>query len=142
MDLVGIDVNLAAARAVWDGLGRPERLRPSPVQEALVARGSLGRKTGRGFYTYDPAGFAEPAAEFAAAANESELSPDEIVRDVRTAIAEEAFLAVDDGVASAAEIDRAVRLGANHPTGPLEWAAANGVAAADVRSGANPPGSR
>ena len=39
MDLAGLDVNLAAARGVWEGLGRPERLRPSPIQERLVAAG-------------------------------------------------------------------------------------------------------
>ena len=39
MDLIGIDVNLAAARGVYEGLGRPERLRPSPIQERLVAAG-------------------------------------------------------------------------------------------------------
>ena len=48
MDLIGIDVNLAAARGVYEGLGRPERLRPSPIQERLVAAGHLGRKSGRG----------------------------------------------------------------------------------------------
>ena len=53
MDLTGIDVSLAAATGVWEGLGRPERLRPSPIQEELVAAGRLGRKTGRGFYRYE-----------------------------------------------------------------------------------------
>jgi 3-hydroxybutyryl-CoA dehydrogenase len=53
MDLVGLDVNLAAATAVWDGLGRPDRLEPSRLQRELVAAGDLGRKTGRGFYRHD-----------------------------------------------------------------------------------------
>ena len=53
MDLIGIDVNLAAATGIWEGLGRPDRLRPSPIQEALVAAGDLGRKTGQGFYRYE-----------------------------------------------------------------------------------------
>ena len=53
MDLIGIDVNLAAAPGVWDGLGRPDRLRPSPIQERLVAARRLGRKTGEGFYRYE-----------------------------------------------------------------------------------------
>ena len=52
MDLTGIDVTLAAATGIWEGLGRPDRLRPSPIQEALVEAGDLGRKTGRGFYRY------------------------------------------------------------------------------------------
>ena len=52
MDLTGIDVTLAAARGVWEGLGRPEHLRPSEIQERLAAAEHLGRKSGVGFYTY------------------------------------------------------------------------------------------
>ena len=50
MDLTGIDVTLAASTAIWEALGRPDRLRPSPIQDELVAAGRLGRKTGSGFY--------------------------------------------------------------------------------------------
>ena len=53
MDFVGIDVNLAAATGVWEGLGRPDRLRPSHIQRRLVDEGRLGRKTGSGFYRYE-----------------------------------------------------------------------------------------
>ena len=54
MDLVGLDVNLAAATGVWRGLGRPDRLRPSKIQEWLVRQGRLGRKAGIGFYRHGP----------------------------------------------------------------------------------------
>ena len=37
IDLIGLDVNLATSRAVHEGLGSPERLAPSPLQERLVA---------------------------------------------------------------------------------------------------------
>ena len=53
MDLIGIDVNLAAARGLFEASGRPPRFRPSPIQEELVAAGRLGRKSGEGFYRYD-----------------------------------------------------------------------------------------
>ena len=43
MDLIGIDVNLAAARGLFEASGRPPRFRPSPIQEELVAAGRLGR---------------------------------------------------------------------------------------------------
>ena len=61
MDLVGIDINLAAARGVFAGsvaAGDPlaERFRPSPIQERLVADGRLGRKTDSGFHVYDDEG--------------------------------------------------------------------------------------
>jgi 3-hydroxybutyryl-CoA dehydrogenase len=123
MDLVGLDVNLATTRAVWDGLGRPDRLRPSPIQVSLVEDGALGRKARRGFYRYgdDRDGAPRPNERFEADAERSALTADAIVHRVRTAIGAEARRAAADGVASEAEIDRAVVLGANHPTGPFEW---------------------
>jgi 3-hydroxybutyryl-CoA dehydrogenase len=51
-DLIGQDVNLAVSRSVYEQLGQPERLRPSPLQEQLVEQGKLGRKSGEGFYRY------------------------------------------------------------------------------------------
>lgn len=51
-DLIGQDVNLAVSRSVYDQLNKPERLKPSPLQEKLVEAGKLGRKTGEGFYRY------------------------------------------------------------------------------------------
>ncbi|MEO7333381.1 MAG: 3-hydroxyacyl-CoA dehydrogenase family protein, partial [Gemmatimonadales bacterium] len=44
-----------------------------------------------------------------------------IVRRIREAIAAEAILARDAGVASEADIDTALWLGAAHPEGPFAW---------------------
>ncbi|MBX9891240.1 MAG: 3-hydroxybutyryl-CoA dehydrogenase [Chitinophagaceae bacterium] len=52
MDLIGMDINYGVSQIVWEALGKPERLTPSPVQAAKVAAGELGRKTGKGFYDY------------------------------------------------------------------------------------------
>ncbi len=118
MDLVGIDVNLAAARGVWDGLGQPDRLRPSSIQERLVEEGRLGRKAGDGFYRYESGRRVEIAADFV---RESESLPGgAIVARILGAIAEEAVRARDEGVATEADIDLALRLGAAHPVGPFE----------------------
>ena len=52
MDLIGMDINYGVSQIVWEALGKPERLTPSPVQAAKVVAGELGRKTGKGFYDY------------------------------------------------------------------------------------------
>jgi 3-hydroxybutyryl-CoA dehydrogenase len=119
MDHVGLDVNLAAARGVWEGLGRPDRLRPSQIQERLVEAGRLGRKTGEGFYRWRDGRRAEPAAEFAALPADS-LGADAIAGRIGLCVINEAWHALGDGVATAGDIDLALRLGAAHPAGPFE----------------------
>lgn len=52
MDLIGNDVNYAVSCSVYEQLGKPERLRPSPIQKEKVEKGELGRKTARGYYEY------------------------------------------------------------------------------------------
>jgi len=56
MDLIGIDVNYAAAKSVFDGFFGDPRFRPHPIQRAMVESGRLGRKSGRGYYGYAPVG--------------------------------------------------------------------------------------
>ena len=52
MDLIGMDINFGVSNIVWEALGKPKRLTPSPIQAEKVAAGELGRKTGKGFYHY------------------------------------------------------------------------------------------
>ncbi len=56
MDLIGIDVNFAAAASVYEGFFQDPRFRPHPIQRAMVDSGRLGRKTGQGYYRYDKSG--------------------------------------------------------------------------------------
>lgn len=49
-DLVGLDVRLAIAEHLTETLG--ERFRPPALLREKVARGELGRKSGRGFFTW------------------------------------------------------------------------------------------
>ncbi len=137
MDLVGIDITLAASLGVFErsrAAGDPlaERFRPSPIQERLVASDQLGRKTRLGYYEYGPDGRAlGPAGEFVHTHGPvTDLSPDGIAERITLAIVNEAYRALGAGVASAADIDLAMRLGAGHPAGPFEWAAAFGGPAA------------
>jgi len=50
-DLIGLDTVLAIAEVLHDNFGDP-KYRPSTLLRNMVAAGWLGRKTGRGFYTY------------------------------------------------------------------------------------------
>jgi 3-hydroxybutyryl-CoA dehydrogenase len=50
-DLIGLDVCLAILEVLQDGLGDP-KYRPCPLLKRMVAAGHLGRKTGRGFFSY------------------------------------------------------------------------------------------
>ena len=52
MDLIGIDVNFAVTKSVYEAFFGEPRYRPHPIQERMVDAGALGRKTGQGFYTY------------------------------------------------------------------------------------------
>jgi 3-hydroxybutyryl-CoA dehydrogenase len=128
MDLTGIDVTLAASTAIWVRLGRPDRLRPSPIQAELVAAGRLGRKTGEGFYrNVDGRRVAAAVARVGAQAATTDVAPAARIRDeILDAIDAEARLAAAEGVASEADIDLAMRLGANHPIGPFERMHAGG----------------
>jgi len=128
IDLIGLDVNLSVARSFYSQGGEPERWRPSPIQEELVAEGLLGRKSGSGFYEYgegisrtpDPEHDVEPPT----------LDPDELAKIDPAApkilprlvaqIANEAAFALEEEVGSPTDMDTAMRLGFNWPLGPLE----------------------
>jgi 3-hydroxybutyryl-CoA dehydrogenase len=51
-DLIGLDVCLAILRTLHEGFGEP-KYGPCPLLVRMVEAGFLGRKTGRGFYTYE-----------------------------------------------------------------------------------------
>jgi 3-hydroxybutyryl-CoA dehydrogenase len=50
-DFIGLDVCLAILEVMHRGLGDP-KYRPCPLLRKMVAAGELGRKSGKGFYTY------------------------------------------------------------------------------------------
>ena len=50
-DMIGLDVMIAVMNVFYEGFNDP-KYRPAPLLKEMVAAGYLGRKTGRGFYTY------------------------------------------------------------------------------------------
>ncbi len=128
IDLIGLDVNLSVARSFFAQGGEPERWRPSAIQEALVAEGRLGRKSGYGFYEYgegvrrepDPdLGIEGPTVDPLELAKIDPSAP-AILPRLLAQIANEAAFALEEEVGSPADMDTAMRLGFNWPRGPLE----------------------
>ena len=50
-DLIGLDICLDIMNVLYEGF-KNEKYRPSRLLESMVEAGSLGRKTGKGFYNY------------------------------------------------------------------------------------------
>lgn len=129
IDLVGADINLAATQHLNATMGGNPRYHIFESLRSQVARGDLGRKTGRGFVF--PAEVPAPPANASA-----------IVLRIEAALANEAASLLDAGVSDANSIDMALRLGLNFPRGPFEAARAQGlprIRAALIAQGAKAP---
>jgi 3-hydroxybutyryl-CoA dehydrogenase len=128
IDLIGLDVNLSVARSFYVQGGEPERWRPSPIQEGLVAEGRLGRKSGHGFYEYgdgphrptDPELGIEAPTLDPTVLGEIDPAAPRILPRLVAQIANEAAFALEEEVGSPQDMDTAMRLGFNWPRGPLE----------------------
>ena len=53
MDLIGLDVNLAVTKSIYEAFNNEPRFCPSSIQQQKVDEGKLGRKSGKGFYNYE-----------------------------------------------------------------------------------------
>lgn len=140
-DMIGHDVNSATTQSVWEQLGKPARLAPSKTQQQLVKDGHLGLKTKRGVYDHDiepPKPMIEitrkplpldgrlhaAVDEFVSRATDQIGSNIEkhVFARILVAVINEAAWALTQKVATAADINTALKLGTNYPKGPLEWA--------------------
>jgi 3-hydroxybutyryl-CoA dehydrogenase len=130
LDLIGLDVNLTIARSFFAQGGEPARWRPSPIQEAMVAAGRLGRKSGGGFYDYadgektpaDLSPILASAVPLPSPAPQRNSGAEEaaVLDRLFAQIANEAAFAREEEIASPADMDTAMRLGFNWPRGPIE----------------------
>ena len=103
-DMIGLDLLLEVAGTMQEAYG--DKFRASPLHRELVARGSLGKKTGQGIYVYDP-----PQAERVPAfALEERLSGSvtqraEVILRVLAPLINEAVCCLQEGIASRSDID-------------------------------------
>jgi 3-hydroxybutyryl-CoA dehydrogenase len=123
MDFIGLEVNLKITHVIYEGLGKPQALKPHAIQEDLVAGGGHGRKNGKGFYLYAEGAVPQenPAALGLLPKQRSPLKGEELWARIMEAIHGEAQRVVAEGVADEESVDTAVRLAMNFPMGPFEW---------------------
>lgn len=133
IDLIGADINLAATEGLARAMGGHPRYHVFPGLTAQVAKGELGRKTGRGFVF--PDALPPPPADAA-----------DIQRRIEATLINEAHFLLAEGGVSAGDIDTAMRLGLNFPRGPFEALALHGrdavLACLSALQTAAPPGLR
>ncbi len=53
MDMVGNDINFAVTSSLFESFHQDAKFRPSRIQQQKVDAGHLGKKTGKGFYSYE-----------------------------------------------------------------------------------------
>jgi 3-hydroxybutyryl-CoA dehydrogenase len=63
LDLIGLDVGLEVLDTMYERGGRNVRHAAAPLIRQMVTAGMLGRKTGRGFYTYEKPGSSKVVAD-------------------------------------------------------------------------------
>jgi len=131
IDLIGADINLAATESLFAAMEGHPRYHVFQALRDQVARGHLGRKTGRGFVTGTDAAQATPPPDAA-----------EIVLRIEAALVNEAASLLDEGTVTLQAIDTALRLGLNFPRGAFAAARVHGyarIAAALARCGVQAP---
>jgi len=114
MDYIGNDVNYTVTETVFTSFYFDPRYKPSFTQKRFAEAGLLGRKTGKGFYDY---------SEDSIRPKSSDDKPlKQLIFDrILAMLINEAVDAVFWQVASAEDIDLAMRFGTNYPKGLLAW---------------------
>jgi len=114
-DQVGIDVGYHVLEYMHETLG--EAYRPAGLLAEKVDEEALGKKTGRGFYDYENGGADIPTGE----------GRQDVADRLLALMANEVAGLIENDVADAAAIDRAMQLGAGFPDGPAKMADARGL---------------
>ncbi len=114
MDYIGNDVNYTVTETVFEAFYYDPRFKPSFTQKRHKEAGFYGRKSGRGFYSYQE-NVEKPLA------NKDLKLAQEIFDRIITMLINEAYDALFLNVASAEDIDLAMKNGVNYPKGLLKW---------------------
>ena len=121
MDFIGHDVNYVVTETVFTAFYFDPKFKPSFTQKRLVEAGFLGRKSGRGFYSYNV------IARNEANPKEDSALAKSIFERVIVMLINEAADTFFLNIASANDIDNAMTKGVNYPKGLLAWADELGI---------------
>jgi 3-hydroxybutyryl-CoA dehydrogenase len=121
MDMIGLDVCLEVLEVMYDET-RDRRYAPAPLLKRLVLARLLGRKTGRGYYTY---GDGAPASALSFTVSPPARAsvrqrPSYVVETLLYRHLDDAVRMVEDNYATRDDIDTAMRLGCGYSRGPFE----------------------
>ncbi len=120
MDYIGNDVNYTVTETVFKAFYFDPRYKPAFTQKRLSEAGYLGRKSGRGYYSYAE-GAEKPAP------NKDKDLGNQILWRILVMLINEAADAVHLNIASKEDIDLAMTKGVNYPKGLLQWADEKGI---------------
>ena len=121
MDFIGHDVNYRVTESVFKEFFYDPKFKPSFIQKRLFEAGYFGRKSGKGFYDY--ANNVEIPTK-----NENPELLESIFKRILIMLMNEAADAYFLNIASAEDIDLAMKKGVNYPKGLLLWADEFGIA--------------
>lgn len=132
LDEVGFDVAAHVAKEMSRAFG--DRMRPSAALDTLADLGRLGKKNGRGFYTYSgKEERVDREVGRAFGSGRGGVRPEEIVDRCLLLSVNEAMYALEEGVvAGPTDVDLAMVMGTGFPPfrgGPLAWAESRGARA-------------
>lgn len=125
-DALGLDVSWSVAQTLYEGYG--ERMKPALLLRKLIEAGRYGEKTGAGFYDYGADGKKSLTELIAEVQKETGVESTEFsVERCLLPLINEAALALQEGIASAPDIDMAMMAGTGmregaQPIGPLALA--------------------
>lgn len=125
MDLIGNDVNYTVTETVFIAFYFDPRYKPSFTQKRLVEASYLGRKSGKGYYSYDESGKILNSDEGKTSFDEKLAQ--QIFERVLVMLINEAADALFMNIASAEDIDNGMTKGVNYPKGLLAWANEKGI---------------
>lgn len=123
-DFSGLDSAYASTDAIYNALGKPERLAPPPTLQRLVQYGQLGRKSTIGFYIYEEGrivGENPILPNLVKYLGLKKTFKEDIFGELMRPVVEEAKLLASEIMASEYDIETAVKLGFGWPKGPFAF---------------------